>query len=536
MANNFLSVRANYLDYSETNNFSETLIQYIRRDDRLISFIENWPTADGFRKQLNSKKEIPHRDLLVDVLLEQYGDIAIQHPTVKSAIETLGLSNTYTVTTGHQLNIFTGPLYFIFKIISTIKLADDLKKEHPDLHFVPIYWMATEDHDFEEINHTYLQNDMIKWDHPASGATGRLPVVSMARTVQRYLKRLGLSHHADKLTLLIQSAYLDQNNLADATRVLVNGLFHEFGLVIIDGDHPRFKRLFSSFIKRDILEENSYSEITKTSKKLEDSGFEAQAYAREINFFYLTDNRRERIVKRSDGQYEVLHQSVLFTKPQLEAEIEKHPEHFSPNVVMRPLYQEILLPNCCYVGGGAEIIYWLQLKSNFDFYGVPFPILLPRNSALIADEHLDYKIFRLNLTFKSLFKDAELLKKEYVRIHSKHRLNLNDEWLEMEQIFEKIKDRAAKIDPTLKPSAEAIKTRLKGALNNLEKKFVKADKNNFDTAILQIDQLHALTFPNGILQERIENFGMLYIKYGDQLFKELYKHFNPLDQKFTILY
>ncbi|MEH6306068.1 bacillithiol biosynthesis cysteine-adding enzyme BshC [Olivibacter sp. CPCC 100613] len=529
-------MKASYINYSDTNSFSETLLAYIAKDKKLAPFLGNDPTMAGFEKQISQKATKINRKVLVNTLSSQYNSFVNLPSDVKNNIRLLGEENTFTVTTGHQLNIFTGPLYFIFKIVSTIKLCKQLKEKFPDYNFVPVYWMATEDHDFAEINHTQLQGEIIKWDVPAQAGTGRMETLSMARTVKKYQKLLGLSHNSDKLAKLVEEAYLQHTNLADATRYLVNGLFGAYGLVVLDADHPDLKALFVPYIKEDILEQHSYRNIIQTTEALENAGFEAQVHAREINFFYLTEEYRERIVQTPKGDFEILHHNKSFSKDELINEIEHHPERFSPNVVMRPLYQEVVLPNLCYIGGGAEIVYWLQLKSNFDYYKVDFPILLPRNSAIVSNEHLDYKIFRLNLTFKSLFRKADELKREYVRIHSKHRLNLNDEWLEMEAIFERIKERATKIDPTLRPSAEAIKTRLCKAVNNLEKKFVKADKLNFDDAVSQIDKIKEKFFPNGELQERVENFGLLYVKYGDELIKDLLKFFNPLDMKFTILY
>lgn len=530
-------MKASYINYSDTHSFSETLLAYIAKDTRLAPFVGNNPDLPGFEKQINQKKsQKTDRAVLVDALTDQYKSFEHLSPEVQKNMNLLKEENTFTITTGHQLNIFTGPLYFIFKIVSTIKLCMQLKEKFPDYNFVPVYWMATEDHDFAEINHTQLQGELIKWDTPAQAATGRMETLSMARTVKKYQKLLGLTHNSDRLAKLVEEAYLHQKNLADATRYLVNGLFGRYGLVAIDADHRGLKTLFAPYIKEDILNQHSYQNIVRTTQALEQAGFEAQAHAREINFFYLTDTYRERIVQTPNGDFEVLHHNKFFTKEELVREIEEHPERFSPNVVMRPLYQEIILPNICYIGGGAEIIYWLQLKSNFEHYQVAYPILLPRNSAIVSNEHLDYKIFRLNLTFKSLFRETNELKREYVRIHSKHRLNLNDEWLEMEAIFERIKDRAAKIDPTLRPSTEAVKVRLHKAINNLEKKFIKADKQNFEDAISQIDHMKEKFFPNGQLQERVENFGLLYVKYGDELINDLLKFFDPLDMKFTILY
>ncbi|GHE29225.1 bacillithiol biosynthesis cysteine-adding enzyme BshC [Sphingobacterium griseoflavum] len=529
-------MKATYIDYSDTNSFSKTLLAYLANDEQLQPFYGERPNLDGFRAQMDRKKGFSHRERLVSQLEEQYGAALTDNPRVAEHIALLREPNTFTVTTGHQLNIFTGPLYFIFKIITAIRLAKDLKKAFPAYNFVPVYWMATEDHDFAEINNTRVFGKKILWDVPAVSGTGRMSTSSMQETVKQYCNTFGISPNADRLKTIVEEAYLQDRSLADATREMVNALFKQEGLVIIDADCKALKEPFIPYILQDILEQKSIKAIENSSKKLTELGFQTQVHAREINFFYLTDEFRERIVRTEDGRFEVLHQGLFFSAEEMKAEIEQFPERFSPNVVMRPLYEEIILPNLAYIGGGAEIVYWLQLRANFNQYDVPYPILIPRNSAMVTDDAVAGKIYRLDLTFKRIFKSADELKSEYVRRHTKHRLNLRDEWMELNAIFGKIKLRTHKIDPSLSASTEAVKARLKKAINNLEKKLLKADKHNYEEALVQIERVKDKLFPNGGLQERSENFAALYIKYGEQLIQELEKHFNPLDFKFTILY
>jgi bacillithiol biosynthesis cysteine-adding enzyme BshC len=528
-------MKATYIDYSDTQQFSATLLAYIDRDPRLAPFIAQWPSLEAFGEQMKRKANHAGRALLADTLSSQYGVSLQQSPAVRQNIEALRQPKTFTVTTGHQLNLFTGPLYFIFKIVSTIRLAQDLNKKYPEAHVVPVYWMATEDHDFEEINHTKLYGRKISWQVPAQSATGRMFLKDIEATVRQYIGFLGLSDHSTRLASLVEEAYLNQSTLAEATRTLVNALFGSFGLIIVDADHPDLKRQFLPIIQRDILEQTSQTQLDKTTQQLHDLGFTTQITGRPINFFYLTDDYRERLVSE-EGRFQVMHQDLSWSKDEIWQEMADHPDRFSPNVVMRPVYQEVLLPNLAYIGGGAEIVYWLQLKGVFDAHGVPFPILLPRNSAMVTDNAMAEKIFRLNLTFKSIFKDTQELKNDYVRRQTKHRLHLKDEWMEFNALFGKIKLRAHKIDPSLGPSTEAVKARLKKAMTNLEKKLLKAEKRNHQDALQQIDRIKEKLFPNDGLQERSENFGLLYVKYGDDLVKELLKHLDPLPMKFTILY
>lgn len=529
-------MKATYIDYSDTGSFSKTLLAYLADADSLKPFYGERPTLEGFKAQIARKQDFAHRQLLHEQLQDQYLGMFDEAPLVAQNIDLLKDKNTFTVTTGHQLNIFTGPLYFIFKIVTAIRLAEDLKNAYPEYNFVPVYWMATEDHDFDEINHTRVFGKKISWDTDKISATGRMATADIADAVRQYCATFGLSANAGTLTAMVEAAYLKHDNLADATRSFVHALFKDYGLLIVDADRRAFKSVFADIIKQDICEEKSFKAIEEASAQLTTLGYKPQVQSREINFFYLTDQFRERIVRADDGRFEVLHQNIFFTEAELIAELDAYPERFSPNVVMRPLYEEVILPNLAYIGGGAEIVYWLQLKANFDQYQVPFPILVPRNSAMITDDAIAGKIYRLDLTFKRIFKDAESLKNDFVRRQTKHKLNLKDEWMELNAIFEKLKLRAHKIDPSLGPSTDAVKARLKKAINSLEKKLLKADKRNHQEALIQIDRVKESLFPGGGLQERSENFAPLYLKHGPELIKELQRYFNPLDFKFTILY
>lgn len=529
-------MKATYIEYNDTLSFSKTLLAYLGNKPELAPFYGHRPDVEGFGKQIATKQPFAHRNLLVEQLRLQYGDLLNDAPAVSQNIDLLAKESSYTITTGHQLNIFTGPLYFIFKIVTAIKLAKDLKGNFPEQDFVPVYWMATEDHDFAEIDHTRVFGKKITWEEEGKSATGRMNTSTMGDVVRQYCNTFGLSDIATDLTQKVEDAYSQGYTLAKATRTFVHSLFKEYGLLIIDADQPALKKLFAPIIEQDILEQKSFTAIQQQSDKLESLGFNTQVHAREINFFYLTDEFRERIVLNEDGRYEVLHQNIFFTASELKAEIQNHPERFSPNVVMRPLYEEIILPNLAYIGGGAEIVYWLQLKSNFDQYSIDFPILIPRNSALITDDQVAGKVFRLDLTFKSIFKPLNTLKNEYVKRQTKHRLSLQDEWMEMNAIFARIKLRTHKIDPSLGPSTEAVKARLKKAMNNLEKKLLKAEKRNHEDALIQIERLKDNLFPNGGLQERTDNFAVLYLKHGTDFIDELIKNFNPLAFKFTVLY
>src|SRR5215217_2756879 len=506
-------MHAKYISYKETNAFSSAVLEYIGGKPELRPFYGYSPDYAGFAEAIEKRRFTASRPLLTSVLRKQYSSVEMP-ALVEANISLLDDERTFTITTGHQLNIFTGPLYFIYKIVTAINLAEDLKIKFPDYNFIPVYWMATEDHDFEEINHVKVEDRMLTWSKKASGATGRLSTKDIEDVLVAYKGYLGISENGLKLAEMAEQAYSRHEKLCDATRALVNALFGSYGLVCVDADEKALKQQFAELIYRDITEENSFKCISESNALLEKSGYKPQVNPREINFFYMTDALRERIVKEN-GVFRVMNSEISFSAEELHNEIMENPERFSPNVVMRPMYQEVILPNLAYIGGGAEVTYWLQLKANFDHYQVDFPILLLRNSAQVIDKRTEARMHILGISYKDLFSDTETLKNEWVKAHVPLQLALEDEQRSVSALFEQIKLSAYKIDKTLSLSADAAKTKTLRLLGTLEKKMLRAEKRKHVTSLSQIEALKDKMFPSGGLQERVLNIAPLYVLYGD---------------------
>lgn len=527
-------MQAKYITYQETNAFSSAVLDYIGGKAQLNDFYRYTPDFNGFAEAIENRNFIGDRAALVHTLKKQYAS-ARPSALVESNIELLADGKTFTITTGHQLNIFTGPLYFIYKIVTAINLAKDLKLQFPDFNFVPVYWMATEDHDFEEINHVKLEDKLLTWDKEAAGATGRLNTKDILETLIAYKGYLGIGKNGLMLSRLVEDAYTNNTRLSDATRELVDALFGEYGLVCVDGDEVALKKQFAEVIYQDITEENSFRHINSSNDQLEKLGYKVQVNPREINFFYMIDGLRERIVLE-DGLYKVMHADISFNKETLLQEIKAHPERFSPNVVMRPIYQELILPNLAYIGGGAEVTYWLQLKASFDHYNVDFPVLMLRNSALIIDKRSEIKMEVLGISHKQLFNNIEVLKTDWIKSHVNLQLTLNDEERAIRAVFDQIKLNAYKIDKTLSQSADAAKTKALKLISSLEQKMIRAEKRKHATSFAQIEKLKQNLFPNGVLQERVLNIAPMFVLYGDEFIASLIHSFKPLDHQFTIIF
>lgn len=503
---------------NQIKGFGKLLINYLADDEALKSFYGNTPKRSSFQAQIDSKKSI-NRSLLVEVLQAQYQDLA-NIPDLTCLEE----AKTFTVTTGHQLNLFTGPLYVIFKIISTINLARSLKKAYPAYHFVPVYWMASEDHDWDEINHFHLFGKKIQWETTQKGPVGRFDLAGISS--------LWSSLPSD--IPIFKDSYTGAKNLSDAVRKYMHALFGSEGLVCIDADDARLKRCLIPVIEADLLEHKHLACVKTSNDKLRNLGYTPQIYAREINFFYMQDGMRERIEKQGE-EYQVLNQSIRFSEQELQKEIETHPERFSPNVALRPLYQEMILPNLAYIGGAAEIAYWFQLKGIFDLHQTPFPILLPRNFGLIIPPLEAKRLEKLDLRIPDLFKDDNTLIQEFINKHSKNALDLGNEQERLSSLMSKIAQKAQAIDETLEASVLAEETRWQKGLERLTKKMRRAEERNQVVGLGQLKSVKQALFPHGNWQERHTNFLEFFLRYP-HLLHDLLAVLDPLQFELFVMY
>lgn len=524
-----------HIPFAETGYFSNIICDYLSQDKKIKPFYSNFPNVEGFKKQIDEKRlsvRAESRTILVNSLENQYKNIKISDSTRKH-IQLLKKENTFTITTGHQLNLFTGPLYFLYKIVSTINLCKQLKAEFPNENFVPIYWMATEDHDFDEINYFNFKGQKISWNTDSKSGVGRLSTEGLENVAEVFEKSLDGSKNAQYLIQLFKGAYLNYNNLTDATRYLTNELFSEYGLVIIDGDDKKLKELFMPFVEDELLNQSSFRKVSNTIEELQ-KNYNIQVNPREINLFYLTDEIRERIVFEDDI-YKVVDTDISWRKEEILKELNEFPERFSPNVIMRPLYQEVILPNLCYIGGGGELAYWLELKDYFESVKVPFPILLLRNSALIISEKQIAKVKKLNISIEELFLNQNELVNNKIKEISEIEIDFSDQRKFLEEQFKDLEELATKTDKSFIGAVKAQEVKQLKGLDNLEKRLLKAQKRKLKDEVDRITELQNQLFPNQSLEERQRNFSELFLAHGERLIPALMDALHPLSGEFTII-
>ena len=527
-----MEIDCQYISYESTGQFSKMMTDYVNGDEKLRPFYSYPVSVDGIKAAIEARKQFETpRSVLVNELRKQYKGLALTQKQEQN-LQLLLQENTFTTCTAHQPNIFTGHLYFIYKILHAVKLADFLNKEIPENNFVPVYYMGSEDADLDELGHIFLNGEKLEWKTKQTGAVGRMKVdKELLILLDRIAGQLEVEKHGKELVSLLRAAYREGVSIQQATLQLVNDLFKDFGLLVIIPDNPELKKLFNRVVTKELTEQFSHSLVEATGKQLNEH-YKVQASGREINLFYLTDTQRERIEKEGETFTAA---GLTWNEDEILAEVNKHPERFSANVILRGVFQETILPNVAFIGGGGEIAYWLELQKVFEASGVPFPVLIARNSFLIIDSIQQHATKKLGFEITDLFKPAEQLINSLVTRETTLQLSLCKEKEELQAIYKHIKEITRKIDVTLSHHTEALQVKALEKIDALEKKMLRAEKRKFEAQNRQLNKLKQQLFPGNNLQERVENFSPFYAKLGKAFLDEIYNASLSLEQQFCIL-
>jgi bacillithiol biosynthesis cysteine-adding enzyme BshC len=512
------------------------VLDYLAGKESLAPFCAFAPTSEGLAVAIRSRQKYPvNREALVKVLKDQYKHLP-ETEMATANIDLLASPTTFTICTAHQPNLGTGYLYFIYKILHAVKLATELKQQHPDYNFVPVYYMGSEDADLEELGTFRYGNRKFVWDGGGqTGAVGRMDTATLAPLLRELFTIMGPpGPYLDELKALLQQAYNGHSTIAQATQYLVHGLFGRYGLIVLDPDSAILKQSFIPVMEDDLLGHTAERLVSRSIDALTAAHYKAQAHPRTINLFYLHGAIRERIEVVND-KWAVVNTDISWDKPALLQELHAHPERFSPNVMLRPLYQETILPDIAFIGGGAEVAYWLQLRSLFQHHKVFYPTILLRQSIMwisAANASLQRKT---GLSIEALFPSEAEVTRNYVLTHSANEWQTSAESAKLDELISSLRDKAASVDPTLRRSADATLTRMKHLLQSLEQKMLRAEKRRLHTGLAQIARLQASLFPNGGLQERVENFMQYYLDHGEAYFDEILHALSPLRNEFLII-
>ena len=523
-----------HIKYQETGFFSKIVTDYLIQSEELSSFYSYENSLKGLELAMKQRVfSADTRKTIVTYFKNQYAEQASVHQLEN--ISLLEKENCFCITTAHQPNIFTGPLYVVYKILHAIKLAETLRAKYSDKHFVPVFFMGSEDADLDELGYISIQGKTLQWNTKQTGAVGKMFVDdNFLKLIEEIKGQIGVDENGIKLVELFKSAYSKGKSIQQATFELLNLLFANYGLLVLIPDDKSLKQIFLPIIKKEIATSFSHQLVEQTNGELSKM-YKTQATGRDINLFYLIDDKRERIEKKGNEFY-VESLKLKFSLDEMMNEIDLHPERFSPNVILRPVFQEAILPNIAFIGGGGELAYWLQLKKVFDEVEIDYPVLVLRNSFLLLNQKQKSTLDKLKLNIEDLFKETNTIIHQLVSSESNHQLNFSKEVQAFKNTFQQLKTHAATIDKSLIEHITALETQTLKKIEAAEKKLIRAEKRKFNNEQNQITSLKQQLFPKNSLQERIENFSSFYAKHGTTFFEDLLECSLSMEQQFTVVY
>lgn len=521
------------LSLHETELFSKIILDYVNHDLQIKQFSGLFPSINSVKSSL---LDVNHdcREDLVQVLEEQYEktkfNISSIEP-VKVNIQQLRDSKSYTVTTGHQIHMFATPLFLIYKIVSTIAYANYLNKHIPEYHCVPCFWMATEDHDFNEISSFTLFDKKYSIDGEKNDAVGNLSSAIFFSILRELKGVLKTTKFGKDLYDIYDFSYKENINYANATRSLLTSFFGKHGLVIIDGNHSCLKKMFIDDFQLEIKNNQTFHSVSATNKLMK-TQYTSEINPLSSNIFYLFNSQRSKI--QFDGVNYFSHQyGKKWSQLELFKEIESSPELFSPNVFLRTLYQQRIMPNVMYVGGPSEISYWLQLRNLFKSFKINYPILTLRSFFLL--------LTKLEADFYSKFSsNNNILFKSYdqkVQIILRNLTDLNSDFFKNDKksFLRSVQNKLKSIDSEGTGSFLVFETRLHKITRQLESKILNSQKNQHQDVMKQIALIQEKLFPGKSIQEKAHSFIPYYMKYGSYFFELLIQESSIFDDKYIIL-
>ncbi|GMQ82528.1 MAG: bacillithiol biosynthesis cysteine-adding enzyme BshC [Rhodothermia bacterium] len=519
------------LPYSDFKSFSSLFTAYASDFDSVAGYFTGDYRDPRQRGQIAQQvaDQFDHRNELVEVLSEQNNSYGAGEATLRN-IDRLAGSDAVAVVTGQQLGLFTGPMYTLYKTVTAVQLARQIEEES-GRPAVPVFWLEGEDHDFEEVDSVAIQGrggiQRIKYTstHSDGNSTpvGRIAFDESIKEAVDQLDELlpGTEFH-DTILKMVRNAYKPGTTFLTAFANIMGPLFEDEGLVFVSGDDSRLKKLARPLFRKELKEYSKTAALLKeTSKKLEES-HHAQVQSSPPNLFLITETGRHSLV--ADGnEFRLKGTDMSYSQDELLSMVEESPESFSPNVIMRPIVQDSILPTATYVAGPGEIAYFAQFRSIYEWAGVPMPIIYPRASVSLVEPGIAKVLDRYSLSIPSFEQDQEKIF---------HAIVVGAMDIDAEAIFERagqhlhdaintVSPAIEAVDASLRKTGEATRTALLKEWGKLKDRVVKAEKRRHDQTQNQLTRTQTSLFPESILQERCISPLYFMSKYGTDLVARL---------------
>lgn len=523
-----------FFPFEAVGKFSANDIAYAKGNNGLENFYRYTPGYSDLEQALEDRKKYPvDRELLVSEIKRQYEAFSTD-AKVFERIEKLKAGNTFTIITAHQPNLLTGPLYFIYKCLSAIRVARELGNRQKEHRIQPVMVLGGEDHDFEELNHLSLFGKKVAWEDRQGGPIGRYSTDSLQPVLEEVYEILGESDHAQILIGKIRKAFTYGRTYGEAMQHFVHELLGHLGILIVSMDNRAFKKKMIPVFREDLLQHTSHDIVRQVQTAFTEAGFDEQAYVRPINVFYFSGDARLRIEKEAD-RFVTQDHGKEWSEAELLAELEEHPERFSPNVILRPIYQETIFPNLAYVGGGGEISYWLERKAQFEALKTFYPMLIRRDSFQLISRKDFAALKDWGFTIEDIMKPEHEIIDLYLEKHGREEIDLSGELTKLDVLESEIQTKAETIDPSLIARIGAQFAKFKKDMAGVEKRLKKTEKQSHDKNLKRIHRIVDKLFPDNGLQERSENFMSWYILYGEGFFRQILEAADPFDARMKTL-
>ena len=531
-----------FINFGDIPGSQNLFLDYLYEFENVKDFYQtNFHNKDEYLTKFKNISD-QQKDFKIDlpnILTGQYKGLNPSTKTQKN-ISLLSDKKTLTIVTGQQLGILGGPLYTFYKIITAIKLSNFLSDRYDDFHFVPVFWLEGDDHDIEEVRSISLVNDAneikkISYNLGIEGIAedennGSVGNQIFKDTINTFLEELTgnlrNTEFSQPLLERLKTFYSTGKSFKQSFKELMFWLFDKYGLILFDPQDIKIKNLLKPIFKKEITDFRQHAEkIVNISAKLEET-FHAQVKVQAVNLFYSNEDGRY-LIEPVENDFRLKRKRKKFTYDELSETIEKEPENFSPNVLLRPICQDYILSTAFYVGGPSEIAYFAQVMPLYEFFNTEAPFIYPRSSVTIIEKNITLLLEKYVLNIQDVFRNPEELKQKV--INSISETTLDDIFTEtsntIETAFDHLKEKLFDFDKTLSDASSKYKQKVSQYLNEFKLKSIEAQKRKHETTLRQIDKIINITYPHSTLQEREINFIYFLNKYGegflDQVFDEL---------------
>jgi bacillithiol synthase len=525
-----------YIHYSDLPGFSNLFLDYINEFENVSKYykrnVHSQSDYDELFKVL-VKKDRSITAKTVEIIKKQYSDLQPSKKTQHN-IELLEANSTFAVVTGQQLGIFGGPLYTFYKTITAIKLCQQLKEKYENFNFVPVFWLESEDHDFDEVSTTTIlgkENQLVelKYHDGLEDGINRGPISNnifnedLNNVFTQIKENLRDTDFKKNVVDYVEEIYRKDKTFLQSFKELLFSIFDEYGLIILNPSDKELKELLKPIFKNELQNFREHTNILVERSAELDEIYHAQVKVKPINLFMIEENERLS-VEPNEEEFRLKGKRKKFTFEEIMALADEKPEKFSPNVLLRPICQDFLLATAFYVAGPSEISYFAQLMPLYDIFNIPAPIIYPRSSATIVEKGVKNIFDKFNLTFTDfLLEDNSVFSKVMDTVAEANIDTVfQDANKNIEIVFDNIRSYVFNVDKTLVDLALKTQEKVLQNVEQLKGKAAGAEKKKHDIVFRQLAKVSNVLYPNQNLQEREINFLYFVNKYGFDFLKDLF--------------